>query len=136
MAVTKVRRRAAIILTGYDVPGYFKSTPYWAGSTGIIYGGSTVAMRQILDGLSKTYLSVKSKCSRIAMMGWWGANARPTIRACTKVTTGTPAAGPETPEMRHRLSNPLFGDARPARDMELGTPGTDKLLRQRTRQWM
>ena len=122
-------------MQGYDILGYFKTTPYWAASNGVIYGGSTVTIRQMPDGLSKTYFVGEKQMQPHCYDGRWPSNVRPTIRACTKATIGTPAAGPET-RTHHRLAIPIFGDARPARDMELGTPGPTQLLRQCARQRM
>ena len=44
-------------MPGFDVrQQYFKSTTYWAKSTGIIYGGSTVRIKDVPDGMTTTYL--------------------------------------------------------------------------------
>ena len=43
-------------LSTFDPKAYFKGTVYWAAATGVIYGGSTITVRRITDGLSKTYL--------------------------------------------------------------------------------
>jgi hypothetical protein len=40
----------------FDAAGYFRGKTYWKSSTGTIYGGSQVSIKQIPDGLSKTYL--------------------------------------------------------------------------------
>jgi prepilin-type N-terminal cleavage/methylation domain-containing protein/prepilin-type processing-associated H-X9-DG protein len=42
---------------GFDVVNsYFKTTTYWTRATGVIYGGSSVGVKKISDGMTKTYL--------------------------------------------------------------------------------
>ena len=107
VAVIRVRLRAAIRR---------RAMTSWAISGGPIIGpiptASPTAEARSPSGRCPTafrrlILPVKSRCSRIAMTGWSVANVRPTIRACTKVTTGIPAAGPETPT-RYRLAIPYL----------------------------
>jgi prepilin-type N-terminal cleavage/methylation domain-containing protein/prepilin-type processing-associated H-X9-DG protein len=114
-------------LQGYDVPGYFKMTPYWAGSTGVTYGGSTVSIRQITDGLSKTYFVGEKQMQPHCYDGLAATQCQADDQSMyqgydwdTSRWAGDSDALP--------TSNPIFGDARPARDMELGTLGTDKFF--------
>jgi prepilin-type N-terminal cleavage/methylation domain-containing protein len=41
---------------GYNPLTYFQSMSNWSKANGVIYAGSTVSIRQISDGLTKTYL--------------------------------------------------------------------------------
>ena len=43
-------------MSGYDIRAYFKTTSYWLTSTGVIYGGSQIRLRDIPDGTTTTYL--------------------------------------------------------------------------------
>ncbi|HTQ37582.1 MAG TPA: DUF1559 domain-containing protein [Pirellulales bacterium] len=51
---------------GYNVLGYFQNMSNWSKANGLIYAGSSVTIRQISDGLSKTYLigekALKPEC--------------------------------------------------------------------------
>jgi prepilin-type N-terminal cleavage/methylation domain-containing protein len=43
-------------MANYNLQNYFKSQLYWPVVNGVIYGGSDTSVRQIPDGLTKTYL--------------------------------------------------------------------------------
>jgi prepilin-type N-terminal cleavage/methylation domain-containing protein len=42
--------------SAFDLTGYFRSKIYYQAANGVIFGGSQIGIRQIPDGLSKTYL--------------------------------------------------------------------------------
>ena len=42
--------------SAFDIAAYFRGKQYWNKSTGVIYGGSSISVKKIPDGLTKTYL--------------------------------------------------------------------------------
>jgi prepilin-type N-terminal cleavage/methylation domain-containing protein/prepilin-type processing-associated H-X9-DG protein len=112
-------------MTGYDITAYFRMTPYWAGSTGIMFGGSTITIRQIPDGLSKTYLAGEKQMQPHCYDGMMAVNCQADDQSMYQGydwDTSRWAGEGALP-----VSNPIIGsDARPSRDIESDTLGRDK----------
>ena len=115
-------------IPGFDILGYFKATPYWSFSTGIIYGGSAVTIRQILDGTSKTYLIGEKQMQPHCYDGLVGGQCQADDQSMYQGYDWDTSrwAGDSYGNTLPPITPAAGSDARPARDMELGTPGTDR----------
>ncbi len=118
-------------LTGYDILGYFKTTPYWAASNGVIYGGSTVNIRQIPDGTSKTYLVGEKQMQPHCYDGTMAVNCQADDQSMYQgydwdTSRWAGDSGGNTPP----VSNPVIGSDAPVKRHRVGPPWPRQILRQ------